>query len=188
MIEETCGPVARAVGNEFACVTFADLVVAVAKREGATLLIRGLRSAADFEYEMEMAGMNGGIALDETGGQPGGSLPMTATGTPGDIFGGAGLSHLPDLAGSPPGSAAMAGSPDGLHRLSSGLAGTIGLAALLGSRAGSVPQAGHPEGAAEDGFQQPLSAMPALPTMGGTQPPSSFDGLFGAMHGNPPAG
>jgi len=58
MIEETCGPIARAAGSEFACVTFADLVIAAAKREGATLLIRGLRSAADFEYEMEMAGMN----------------------------------------------------------------------------------------------------------------------------------
>jgi pantetheine-phosphate adenylyltransferase len=62
MIEETCGPIARAAGSEFACVTFADLVVAAAKREGATLLIRGLRSAADFEYEMEMAGMNAAMA------------------------------------------------------------------------------------------------------------------------------
>jgi pantetheine-phosphate adenylyltransferase len=58
MIEETCGPLARASGCEFACITFADLVVAAAEREGATLLIRGLRSASDFDYEMEMAGMN----------------------------------------------------------------------------------------------------------------------------------
>ena len=64
MIEETCGPVARAAGSEFACVTFADLDVAAAKREGANLLIRGLRSAADFEYEMEMAGMNAAMAPD----------------------------------------------------------------------------------------------------------------------------
>ena len=52
----------RASGGEFACVTFADLVVAAAQREGATLLIRGLRSATDFDYEMEMAGMNGAMA------------------------------------------------------------------------------------------------------------------------------
>jgi len=58
MLEETCGPLARAAGYELRCITFADLVVAAARREGATLLIRGLRSAADFEYEMEMAGMN----------------------------------------------------------------------------------------------------------------------------------
>jgi pantetheine-phosphate adenylyltransferase len=62
MIEETCGEVARAAGCDFACITFADLVVAAAQREGATLLIRGLRSATDFDYEMEMAGMNGTMA------------------------------------------------------------------------------------------------------------------------------
>ena len=62
MIEETCGPVMRASGIDFACITFSDLVVAAAQREGATLLIRGLRSATDFDYEMEMAGMNGAMA------------------------------------------------------------------------------------------------------------------------------
>jgi pantetheine-phosphate adenylyltransferase len=62
MIEETCGELARAAGCDFACITFADLVVAAAMREGATLLIRGLRSASDFDYEMEMAGMNGTMA------------------------------------------------------------------------------------------------------------------------------
>src|SRR5258707_2790627 len=62
MLEETCGELARAVGCEFASITFADLVVAAAQREGATLLIRGLRSATDFDYEMEMAGMNAAMA------------------------------------------------------------------------------------------------------------------------------
>jgi pantetheine-phosphate adenylyltransferase len=62
MIEETCGPVARASGCDFACITFADLVVAVAQREAATILIRGLRSVTDFDYEMEMAGMNAAMA------------------------------------------------------------------------------------------------------------------------------
>ncbi|HEY1361530.1 MAG TPA: pantetheine-phosphate adenylyltransferase [Xanthobacteraceae bacterium] len=62
MIEETCAPLARASSCELACVTFADLVVAAARREGATLLIRGLRSSTDFDYEMEMAGMNGTMA------------------------------------------------------------------------------------------------------------------------------
>jgi pantetheine-phosphate adenylyltransferase len=59
MIEETCAAAARERGCDFACITFADLVVAAAQREGATLLVRGLRSASDFDYEMEMAGMNG---------------------------------------------------------------------------------------------------------------------------------
>src|SRR6476660_9760615 len=62
MIEETCGSVIRASGIDFACITFADLVVAAAQREGATLLIRGLRSATDFDYEIEMAGMNAAMA------------------------------------------------------------------------------------------------------------------------------
>ena len=64
MLEETCAPVARAAGSELRCITFADLVVAAARREGASLLIRGLRSAVDFEYEMEMAGMNERMAPD----------------------------------------------------------------------------------------------------------------------------
>ena len=64
MLEETCGPLVRGSGGEFACITFADLVVAAAQREGASLLIRGLRSGTDFDYEMEMAGMNGVMAAD----------------------------------------------------------------------------------------------------------------------------
>jgi pantetheine-phosphate adenylyltransferase len=64
MLQETCTPVARAAGCEIKCITFADLVVTAAKREGASLLIRGLRSGADFEYEMEMAGMNATMAPD----------------------------------------------------------------------------------------------------------------------------
>ena len=64
MLQDTCAPIARAAGCELKCITFADLVVTVAKREGASLLIRGLRSGADFEYEMEMAGMNATMAPD----------------------------------------------------------------------------------------------------------------------------
>jgi len=62
MLQETCAPVARASGCEFACVTFADLVVTAAQREGATIIIRGLRSGTDFDYEMGMAGMNAAMA------------------------------------------------------------------------------------------------------------------------------
>jgi pantetheine-phosphate adenylyltransferase len=82
MLAETCEPLARAGGCEFACVTFADLVVVAAQREGATLLIRGLRSATDFDYEMEMAGMNAAMAPDiQTIFLPASPLvrPITAT-------------------------------------------------------------------------------------------------------------
>src|SRR5262249_57396995 len=49
-------------GCGLACTTLAALVVTPAQREGATLLIRGLRSGTDFDYEMEMAGMNAAMA------------------------------------------------------------------------------------------------------------------------------
>jgi pantetheine-phosphate adenylyltransferase len=62
MLDEICAPLARAAGCAFACVTFADLVVTAAQREGATVLIRGVRDATDFDYEMQMAGMNAAMA------------------------------------------------------------------------------------------------------------------------------
>src|SRR5215469_6027481 len=58
MLEETCGGIVREIGCELACVTFADLVVTAARREGASVLIRGLRDGTDLDYEMQMAGMN----------------------------------------------------------------------------------------------------------------------------------
>src|SRR3954452_23637226 len=62
MLVEACKPIAREAGCKIDTITFADLVVSAAQREGATLIVRGLRSAVDFEYEMEMAGMNGAMA------------------------------------------------------------------------------------------------------------------------------
>jgi pantetheine-phosphate adenylyltransferase len=64
MLEEICAPLARAAGCQLSCTTFADLVVAAARREGATVLIRGVRDATDFDYEMQMAGMNAAMAPD----------------------------------------------------------------------------------------------------------------------------
>ena len=64
MLKETCAPVARADGCALECITFDDLVVTAAKRERATMLIRGLRDGSDFDYEMQMAGMNGTMAPD----------------------------------------------------------------------------------------------------------------------------
>ena len=58
MLQETCAPLARAAGCELQCITFADLVVEAARRLGAATLVRGLRDGTDFDYEMQMAGMN----------------------------------------------------------------------------------------------------------------------------------
>jgi pantetheine-phosphate adenylyltransferase len=62
MIDEICAPIARAAGCEISCTTFADLVVNAARRANATLLVRGVRDATDFDYEMHMAGMNAAMA------------------------------------------------------------------------------------------------------------------------------
>ena len=45
-------------------VTFDGLAVAAARANGASLLLRGLRDGTDFDYEMQMAGMNGAMAPD----------------------------------------------------------------------------------------------------------------------------
>ncbi|HZQ12670.1 MAG TPA: pantetheine-phosphate adenylyltransferase [Pseudolabrys sp.] len=62
MLQQTCGPVARRAKCRLVCVTFDNLVVEAARRHGATMLIRGLRDATDFDYEMQMAGMNATMA------------------------------------------------------------------------------------------------------------------------------
>jgi pantetheine-phosphate adenylyltransferase len=62
MLVEVCEPVAEAAGCKLECTTFDDLVVSAAQRAGATVLIRGLRDGSDFDYEMQMAGMNAEMA------------------------------------------------------------------------------------------------------------------------------
>src|SRR5438309_9049116 len=48
MLVETCGPIAHAAGCELKTVTFDGLVVDLARDEGASVLIRGLRDSSDF--------------------------------------------------------------------------------------------------------------------------------------------
>jgi pantetheine-phosphate adenylyltransferase len=82
MLNEICGPLGRAAGCEIACTTFADLVVSAARRAGATILVRGVRDATDFDYEMQMAGMNASMAPEvQTIFLPAASAvrPITAT-------------------------------------------------------------------------------------------------------------
>src|SRR6476661_6799053 len=64
MLEETCAPLAKDAGCTLDFATFDGLVVTAAKKAGATILIRGLRDGSDFDYEMQMAGMNGAMAKD----------------------------------------------------------------------------------------------------------------------------
>jgi pantetheine-phosphate adenylyltransferase len=45
-------------------IEFEGLAIDAARAAGASLLIRGLRDASDFDYEMQMAGMNRALAAD----------------------------------------------------------------------------------------------------------------------------
>ena len=51
-------PVARASGMEIVVHPFDNLLIDCARDVNATLIIRGLRAVADFEYEFQMVGMN----------------------------------------------------------------------------------------------------------------------------------
>jgi pantetheine-phosphate adenylyltransferase len=62
LIRAVCGRTAAAGGGALDVVTFDGLAVEAARQAGATLLIRGLRDAGDFDYEMQMAGMNAAMA------------------------------------------------------------------------------------------------------------------------------
>ncbi|URW76054.1 pantetheine-phosphate adenylyltransferase [Sphingomonas donggukensis] len=46
------------VDGDIAVVGFDSLLMDFAEREGASMIVRGLRAVADFEYEYQMAGMN----------------------------------------------------------------------------------------------------------------------------------
>ena len=46
------------IPGDISVVEFDSLLMDFAEREGASLILRGLRAVADFEYEYQMAGMN----------------------------------------------------------------------------------------------------------------------------------
>ena len=46
------------IAGDVAVVSFDSLLMDFAEREGASMIVRGLRAVADFEYEYQMAGMN----------------------------------------------------------------------------------------------------------------------------------
>ena len=58
MLEEEAVPRVRASGAKSLITTFDGLVVDAAAQSGAIMLVRGLRNASDFDYEVQMAGMN----------------------------------------------------------------------------------------------------------------------------------
>lgn len=60
-VEERMATVRREVAGvegDIHVVSFDSLLMDFAEREGARIIVRGLRAVADFEYEYQMAGMN----------------------------------------------------------------------------------------------------------------------------------
>ena len=58
MIEAECSGLARETGIEIVAHPFENLLIDCARDVGASIIIRGLRAVADFEYEFQMVGMN----------------------------------------------------------------------------------------------------------------------------------
>ena len=58
MVEREMAAITDGGGAEIRVVTFDSLLMDFAEREGASMIVRGLRAVADFEYEFQMAGMN----------------------------------------------------------------------------------------------------------------------------------
>lgn len=64
MAADALRPVADETGLAIDVTTYDQLTVDAARERGAVVIIRGLRDAADFDYEMQMAGMNAALVPD----------------------------------------------------------------------------------------------------------------------------
>ncbi len=64
MLKGEAAPLGKKAGIEIDVLTFDNLTVDAARAVGANVIIRGLRNSGDFEYEIQMAGMNGKMAPD----------------------------------------------------------------------------------------------------------------------------
>ncbi len=62
MLEVDTRTIAKVTGTKIEIVTFSGLAVEAARQHKAAIIVRGLRDGTDFDYEMQMAGMNGEMA------------------------------------------------------------------------------------------------------------------------------
>ena len=62
MVRGMIAGLGRKASPRATAIAFDGLAVEAGLKAGATMLIRGLRDASDFDYEMQMAGMNGTLA------------------------------------------------------------------------------------------------------------------------------
>ncbi|CAG0911481.1 unnamed protein product, partial [Cyprideis torosa] len=64
LIRASVAELRGADGGRLEVVSFDKLVIETARELNATIMLRGLRDATDFAYEMQMAGMNSTMAPD----------------------------------------------------------------------------------------------------------------------------
>jgi pantetheine-phosphate adenylyltransferase len=64
MLKTETVAIAKKAGCRIEIITFDSLTIDAAKDAGASLIFRGLRDGTDFDYEMQMSGMNGTMAPD----------------------------------------------------------------------------------------------------------------------------
>ncbi len=62
LIRGAAAPILKKAHCRLEVISFSGLAVEAARSAGATLILRGLRDSTDFNYEMQMAGMNGAMA------------------------------------------------------------------------------------------------------------------------------
>ncbi|MEO6395824.1 MAG: pantetheine-phosphate adenylyltransferase [Devosia sp.] len=64
LLKQTLEPVGERTETEFKIVEFNGLMVNAARSHGAKLIIRGLRDTTDYNFEMQLVGMNAQMAPD----------------------------------------------------------------------------------------------------------------------------
>ena len=62
MIRAAAAPLIAQKGGALDVIAFSGLAIEAARAAGASLIVRGLRDSTDFDFEMQMAGMNGAMA------------------------------------------------------------------------------------------------------------------------------
>lgn len=64
LVQAVTRPIVEHAGVRIEVVTFSGLAVDAARKAHAGIIVRGLRDASDFDYEVQMAQMNGSLAPD----------------------------------------------------------------------------------------------------------------------------
>jgi pantetheine-phosphate adenylyltransferase len=62
MLKTEVAAIAKKAGCRIEIMTFDHLTIDAAREAGASVIFRGLRDGTDFDYEMQMSGMNGAMA------------------------------------------------------------------------------------------------------------------------------